>query len=292
MGDRLKGKVAIVTGSGRGLGRAEALALATEGAKVVVNDPGVASDGSGPQDRQPADEVVSEIRKPGGEAVANYDSVATPEGADNIIKTAIDNFGRLDILVNNAGIGGEGMSRDIFDMPDDLWDIMIKTHLYGTFYTTRAACRIFRVQKSGRIIQTSSPGGRGLAGSSHYSAAKEGIVGFTRTIAKEMSQYGVTCNAIRPAAATRMTPPSKTKNVKRVAPEDVAPIVVFLASDEAHNVSGRVFRVIGGTVQLERLEHVQSLHTEGRWTVGALSEIFPTTLGQGLEMPTPTSPPL
>ncbi len=292
MGDRLKGKVAIVTGSGRGLGRAEALALAAEGAKVVVNDLGVASDGSGPPDRWPADEVVSEIRKSGGEAAPSYDSVATLAGADNIIKTAIDNFGRLDILVNNAGIGGEGMSRDISDMPDDIWDIMIKTHLYGTFYTTRAACRIFRGQKSGRIIQTSSPAGRGLAGASHYSAAKEGIVGFTKSIAKEMSQYGVTCNAIRPAAATRLTPPRKIKNLKQIAPEDVAPMVVYLASDEAQNVSGRVFRVIGGTVQLERLEHVQSLYTGGRWTVEALSEIFPTTLGQGLEMPTPTSPPL
>ena len=184
------------------------------------------------------------------------------------------------------------MSRNICDMPDDLWDIMIKTHLYGTFYTTRAACRIFREQKSGRIIQTSSPAGRGLAGASHYSAAKEGIVGFTKTIAKEMSQYGVTCNAIRPAAATRLTPPRKTRNVKQVSPEDVAPMVVYLASDEAHNISGRVFRVIGGEVQLERLEWAQSLYTEGRWTVDALSGIFPTTLGQGLEMPTATSPPL
>ena len=292
MGDKLKGKVAIVTGGGRGLGRAEALALAAEGARVVVNDLGVAHDGSGPRERQPADEVVSEIKKRGGEAVANYDSVATPEGADNIIRTAIEKFGRLDILVNNAGIGGEDMSRDISDMPDDLWDVMIKTHLYGTFYTTRAACRIFRKQKSGRLIQTSSPSGRGLAGASHYSAAKEGIVGFTRTIAKEMSQYGVTCNAIRPAAATRLTPPRKIAGVKRVAPEDVAPMVAYLASDEAQNVSGRVFRVIGGLVQLERLENVQSLYSEARWTVDALAEIFPSTLGQGLEIPTPTSPPL
>jgi 3-oxoacyl-[acyl-carrier protein] reductase len=290
LGDRLKGKVAVVTGSGRGIGRAEAIALAAEGAKVVVNDLGVAADGSGVPEQNPADQVVAEIRNMGGQAVANYDSVAIPAGADRIIQTAVDNFGRLDILINNAGIGGSVTSRDIFDMPDEIWDRMIKTHLYGSFYMTRAACRIFRHQDSGRIIFTSSPAGRGLATISHYSAAKEGIVGFMRAVAKEMSRFGVTCNAIRPAAFTRLTPAHNLRDQKLSA-EEITPFVVYLCSDAAKNVSGRVFWVIGNMIQLEKPVEA-TLCTQGRWTVDAIAEIFPNTLGQGLEMPTPDSPPL
>ncbi len=294
MGERLKGKVAIVTGGGRGIGRAEALALADEGAKVVVNDLGIGLDGLGEMDRSPADEVVAEIKKAGGEAAANYDTVATPAGADNIIKTATDAFGRLDILVANAGIGGLVLEARIWEMSDDIWDRMIKVHLYGTFYTTRAACRIFREQRSGRIILTSSPGGRGLAGACHYSAGKEGIVGLMRTVAKEMSEFNVTCNALRPAASTRMSRSGKLKGKKfdEIPAEDIAPLVAYLATDEAQGISGRVFRNIGGLIELEKAIYIKSIYTQGRWTVDQLAAVFPGTLGLGLETPTPESPPL
>ncbi|MEE8353330.1 MAG: SDR family NAD(P)-dependent oxidoreductase, partial [Dehalococcoidales bacterium] len=151
MGDRLKGKVAIVTGAGGGIGRGEALALASEGAKLVVNDLGGAVDGSGSGGQTPADQVAAEIKAAGGEAVANYDSVATVEGGENIVKSAIDAFGRLDILVNNAGILRDRM---VFNMSPQEWDDVLKVHLYGHFNTTRPACVIFRQQRSGRIINT------------------------------------------------------------------------------------------------------------------------------------------
>ena len=174
MGQRLKGKVAIVTGAGRGLGRAEALLLASEGAKLVVNDLGGARDGAGGA-HSPADTVVKEIKDKGGEAVANYDSVATAEGGENIIKAATSAFGRLDILVNNAGILRDRM---IFNMTPEEWDLVMKVHLYGTFNCTRPACVVMKQQKSGRIINTSSESGLGAVGQANYSAAKEGIVGF------------------------------------------------------------------------------------------------------------------
>jgi NAD(P)-dependent dehydrogenase (short-subunit alcohol dehydrogenase family) len=177
MGDRLKGKVAIVTGAGRGIGRGEALALASEGARVVVNDLGGAANGTG-SSSSAAEEVVAEIKKRGGEAAASYESVATWKSAENIIKTAIDSFGRLDILVNNAGILRDRM---IYNMSEEEWDLVMKVHLYGHFFTTRHACVIFRQQKSGRIINTSSNAGLGFTfGQANYGAAKEGIVGFTR----------------------------------------------------------------------------------------------------------------
>ena len=160
MGDYLKDKVAVVTGSGRGIGRGIAILMAQEGAKVVVNDLGGGPDGTG-GDQAPSDDVVAEIKAKGGEAVANYDSVASPEGGENIIKTAIDSFGRLDILVNNAGILRDRMG---FNMSDEEWDGVLKVHLYGTFYCTRTACRIFRTQKSGRIINFSSTSGLGNLG--------------------------------------------------------------------------------------------------------------------------------
>jgi NAD(P)-dependent dehydrogenase (short-subunit alcohol dehydrogenase family) len=309
MGERLKGKVAIVTGSGRGLGRAEALALAAEGAKVVVNDLGVALDGSKEAVR-PADEVVAEIKKMGGEAAANYDSVATWQGGENIIKAAIDNFGRLDILVNNAGIVRD---RFVYSMSAEEWDAVIKTHLYGTFHCTRAACVIFREQRSGRIINTSSEAGMGNAGQPNYSAAKEGIVGFTRTVAREMGPYGVTCNAIRPRAATRMTmseqlmklaekarasgdpvqiaQAEQIEALQKMTPEDVAPLVVYLATDEAANVNGCVFLVRGNIVTLQSDPlPVKTIEAKGKWTVDALAKEFPKTIGQDLVNPAPPRP--
>ena len=172
MGDMLKGRVAIVTGAGSGLGRAHAIGMAAQGARVVVNDIGTTFDGKGTSSN-PADQVVKTIKQAGGNAVASYDNVATEEGAKKIIQTAIDSFGRLDILVNNAGIIRGGM---VYEVAADDWDAMIKTHLYGTFYCTRHATVIMKEQGYGRIINTSSHNGLGQLSLSTYSAAKEGIV--------------------------------------------------------------------------------------------------------------------
>ena len=280
MGDRLKGKVAIVTGAGGGIGRGEALALASEGAKVVINDLGGAVDGSGGAST-PADKVVDEIKSAGGEAVANYDSVTTATGGESIVKTAVDAFGKLDILVNNAGILRDKM---VFNMTEDEWDAVMKVHLYGHFFTTKHACVLFRQQRSGRIINTSSMSGLGNMGQANYAAAKEGIVGFTRTVALDMGKYGVTCNAVRPNAGTRMTLSDDMKQayersgrgafvqmMESFKPEDIAPIVVWLASDAAANVNGRNFFVQTGRVSIYS-EPVQErmLCKDGAWTIDEL----------------------
>jgi len=307
MGERLKGKVAVVTGAGRGIGRAEALLLAEEGAKVVVNDLGSGPDGAGAA-ASPADKVVKEIKDRGGEAVANYDSVAIPEDGENIIKTALGSFGRLDILVNNAGILRDRM---IFNMTPEEWDIVIKTHLYGHFHCTRPACAIFRQQRSGRIINTSSEVGLGNAGQANYSAAKEGIVGFTRTVARDMGRYGVTCNAIRPRAATRLTiSPELAAAIENAQaqgtampagaevtailhlPEDIAPFVVYLATDEAANINGCTFLVTGDQIALySEPVATKTIYKAGVWTLDELSAVVPSTLAAGLVNPAPPEPP-
>ncbi|MDP2920190.1 MAG: SDR family oxidoreductase [Dehalococcoidia bacterium] len=297
MGDRLKGKVAVVTGSGGGIGRGEALALASEGAKVVVNDVGAAVTGAGSSSR-PADAVVTEIKAMGGEAVANYDSVSVKEGAENIIKTALNAFGKLDILVNNAGILRDRM---IFNMSDEEFDSVIKVHLYGTFYCTRAACVLFRQQRSGRIICTSSISGLGNRGQSNYSAAKEGIVGLVRTVALEMGRYGVTCNSIRPNAGTRMTlsddmrqAAQRTGNLglvqmmEALKPEDIAPMVVWLASDAAANVNGRNFFVQTGRIALfSEPTQIKSITKQGGFTIDELFKLVPEQLTGDLVNPAP-----
>lgn len=310
MANKLKGKVAVVTGSGRGIGRAEALALAAEGAKVVVNDVGGATDGTGTS-KTPAEEVVQEIKKLGGEAVANYDSVATPEGGENIIKTAIDSFGKIDILVNNAGILRDRM---VFNMAEEEWDAVIKVHLYGTFHVTKPACVYFRQQRSGRIINTSSVSGLGNMGQANYSAAKEGIVGFTRTVARDMGKYGVTCNAIRPNAGTRMTlsPEMKAAWEKAKAqgaasvgagmnivemlaaatPEMIAPLVVWIATDETANINGCTFYVGGGTIGLYRdPEIIASISEQGKiWSLEELTDLMPKKITKGVVNPAPPQP--
>lgn len=296
MGDRLKGKVAIVTGAGRGIGRGEALALASEGAKVVVNDLGGAADGTSAA-TSPADDVVAEIKKMGEEATANYDSVTTMKGGENIVKTAVDAFGHLDILVNNAGILRDKM---VFNMSEEEWDIVMKVHLYGHFFTTRSACTLFRQQRSGRIINTSSAAGLGVTfGQANYGAAKEGIVGFTRQVARDMGRYGVTCNAIRPNAGTRLTLSDELKaawkkagmeaaieQMEHMKPEDIAPLVVWLASDDAANVNGRTFFVQTGRVSLysEPVEE-KTMVKVGGWTIDELFNFMPTTLAAGLVNP-------
>lgn len=297
MSKRLEGRVAIVTGSGRGIGRAEALMLAAEGAKVIINDLGGASDGTGTSS-SPADEVVAEIKKMGGAAAANYNSVATPEGGDAIIKSALDTFGRLDILVNNAGILRD---RIIFNMTNEEWDVIMKVHLYGTFYCTRAACVVFRQQRYGRIINTSSNSGLGNLGQANYSAAKEAIVGFTRTVARDMGKYNVTCNAIRPFAGTRMTLTPEMRvayerkgkmevihQIEASKPEDIAPIVAYLASEEAGGVNGATFTIRHGELGIfpDPLP-VRTIFKDGTFTVDEIARIFPNTLGKGLINPAP-----
>ena len=294
MGKRLAGKVAVVTGAGRGIGRGEAMALASEGAKVVVNDLGGAVDGSGAA-RSPADEVVAEIKKLGGEAVADYDSVATMQGGENIVKTAVDNFGKVDILVNNAGILRDRM---LFNMSEEDWDIVLKVHLYGHFHTIRAVSPFFRQQMCGRIINTSSVAGLNATtyGQANYGAAKEGIVGLTRKVARDMGRYGVTCNCIRPNAGTRLTLSDEMKKARpeamarfdQMKPEDIAPLVVWLASNDAANVNGRAFYVERGRIGLYSEPVLEKqLVKAGGWTIDELFMFMPVAMTKDLVNPDP-----
>ncbi|TET40010.1 MAG: SDR family oxidoreductase [Dehalococcoidia bacterium] len=312
MGEALKGKAAVVTGSGRGIGRAIALALAAEGAKVIVNDPGVALDGT-EADKAVADEVVEEIRRMGGEAVANYDSVSSMEGGERIIKTAVDNFGRLDILVNCAGILRDRM---IWNMTEEEWDAVINTHLKGHFACTKAACLVMRQQRSGRIINiTSTSGLHGNAGQANYSCAKAGVTGFTKSCALALGRYGITVNAVCPAAATRMTATIPSDRLRQLMaqrgaqfpedtpmeelykmmlgdPEDVPPIIVYLASDEAANINGQIFGASGGRISLYApWTEAKTITKEGRWSIEELRETVPKTLAEGLVNPVPPQPP-
>ena len=311
MGDRLKDRVAVVTGAGGGIGRGEALALAEEGAKVVVNDLGTERDGSG-SSSSPADGVVAEIKAKGGEAVANHDNVATVDGGENIIKTAVDNFGKIDILVNNAGILRDRM---VFNMTAEEWDSVIKVHLYGTFNCTKPAAAFMRQQRSGRIINTSSTAGLlGNAGQANYGAAKAGIAGFTWVCARDLGRYGITVNCIVPAATTRMTASPEMDAARQASaaragapapaprpqapagggqdPEDVAPMVVFLCTDAAAGINGYCFGASGSTVSLYANPHVaKSIHKVGRWTLDELLSIVPRSLAAGLVNPAPPEPP-
>jgi NAD(P)-dependent dehydrogenase (short-subunit alcohol dehydrogenase family) len=307
MGDLLKDKVAVVTGSGRGIGRGIALLLASEGAKVVVNDLGGSVDGAG-DSATPADEVVNEIKAAGGEAVSNYDSVATMDGGENIIKTALDSFGKIDIVVAVAGILRDRM---LFNMTEEEWDAVINVHLKGTFTVCKAASILFRQQKSGRIITFSSTSGLyGNSGQANYGAAKDGIAGFTRAIARDLGRYGVTVNSISPGADSRMTQtvPQSAKDIRAASgmqsssavtplqlnrdPEDVAPMVAWLASDDADNVNGHVFHCQGGQISLmNNPSEERTLRKDGRWSVEEIDAMFPGTLGMDMVNPSPPQPP-
>lgn len=288
----LENKVAVVTGGGRGIGRAVALELSAHGARVVVNDPGVAIDGTG-KDRAPAEEVAAEIQERGGEATANFDSVADEEGAGRIVSTAMNRFGKLDILVCNAGILRDS---PVDEMTAEVWDSVIKVLLYGTFFCSRAACRVFKQQRSGRIIAISSPTALGFAGRSNYSAAKAGILGFIRSVALEMNEYDATANIVWPNAVTRMT--KAECDAQGVAlppelpgPECTASFVAYLASDETAHINGQTFDVLGGKISLIAPEtETRALYRETRWEADALKNAFPLTLGRGLIQPRFTPP--
>lgn len=274
----LEGKVAIVTGAGRGIGRGEAMLLAAEGARVVVNDLGVELDGSG-QDKSVARIVVDEIEAGGGEACANKDSVSDHEAAKRIIEQAVDTYGRLDILVNNAGITRDKM---VYNMDEDMFDAVVAVHMKGTFNTGKWACRYFREKKEGgRIINTTSAAGLiGNLGQTNYGAAKAGIAAMTLIWSREMDKYQVTVNAISPAARTRMTiaafgdiEPDEDDEFDAMAPENVAPLVAYLASDLSEDVTGQVFGISGGEIEIfEPWQPVQDFSKDGQWTPQELAE--------------------
>ena len=281
MRNMLKDRIAVITGAGNGIGRAHALAMSRQAAKIVVNDIGTSTDGIGTS-REPADKVVKEIIDAGGEAVANYDTVATEEGAAAIIDTAIEHFGRIDILVNNAGVIRDP-PRDIDEVPFEDWEIVLKTHLYGTFFTSRRACSYMKKQQYGRIVNTASHTGLGWRGFADYSAAKEGIIGFTRTVARDVAEYGITVNVIRPIAAWRGT----KENIPIVAvnrPEDVASLVVYLVSEPAGNINGHIFEVwkghVGIYVEPPTIKNI--VRNENGWTSEELAEVIPRTLAKDL----------
>jgi len=282
----LEGKVAIVTGAGRGIGREYALALAEAGAKVVVNDLGVSLAGEG-GDATPAQEVVDEI---GENARANHDDVADFAGAERLVRETVESFGRLDILVNNAGITRDRM---LVNMTEDEWDAVLHVHLKGHFAPTRHAAAYWREQsKAGedvraRVINTSSPSGVfGNIGQANYGAAKAGIAGFTLIAAQELARYGVTVNCIAPNARTRMTEaafgeiPKPENGFDAMDPENMAPIVVALCADEAQDITGQCFFVYGGAVNVLRpWDAGELIASDERWDADAflaeLRERFP-----------------
>tara|TARA_A100001037_G_scaffold209962_1_gene188151 strand:- start:175 stop:1074 length:900 start_codon:yes stop_codon:yes gene_type:complete len=250
-----EGRVAIVTGAARGIGREHALLLAKEGAKVVVNDLGGGVDGSG-ADISPAQSVVNEIEGMGGEAVVNGDDVSSFDGAKNMVDQAINHFGKLDILVNNAGILRDRM---LVNMTEDEWDAVVQVHLKGTFAPSRHAAAYWRAMSKekdgpvpGRIINTSSTSGiYGNVGQTNYGAAKAGIAAFTIIAARELGRFGVTVNAISPSAYTRMTDNLREYTEEEIAvrePKWVSPTVVYLASEEAQDITGRVIQAGAGQV--------------------------------------------
>ena len=277
----LDGKVAVVTGGGTGIGRAVSLGLAAAGARVVVNDYGVSVDGSQPSS-EPANQVVAEIASKGGKAVASPESVATMAGGRGVVELALREFGDLHVLVCCAGILRERM---IFNMSEEEWDAVIAVHLKGHFTTMRAATAHMREKKAGSIVTfTSTAGLEGSPGQPNYSAAKEGIVGLTRSTALAMAKYGVRCNAISPTADTRMTqrlPGERRAMATATPPEAIAPVVTFLASDRAAHITGQVIGVRGTEVTV--FSHPAPLRTVTRmeeWTAEALAATWDNTLGQ------------
>jgi NAD(P)-dependent dehydrogenase (short-subunit alcohol dehydrogenase family) len=299
MVDRLKDRVAIVTGSGQGIGRAIALAMAAEGARVVTNNRRRGTPGGD------AETTAKEIKGMGRPAVAFFGSVAEFDVAQKLIQSAVDNFGRLDILVNNAGADAPRM---VWNMTEEDWDICVDSFLKGSFNCTRHACVIMREQRWGRIINTTSTAWLGAVGHCNYGAAKAGIIGLTRNVAREMGRYGVTCNAYAPTAATRFT---LNKEVlagfkKRYEaglmtrerfeelthpppPETVTPLIIYLCTDEAADINGQVFDVTGNNIAIysEPVKKKVLEKEEGPWSVEELIEQVPRVLLEGYQNPAP-----
>ena len=285
------GRVVIVTGAGRGIGRGHALEFGRQGAKVVVNDLGAAVDGTG-SSTGPAGAVVEEIRAAGGDAVANGDDVADWRGAERLVQTAIEAYGRLDVLVNNAGILRDRM---LFNMTEEEWDGVIQVHLKGTFAPAHFAAAHWRERSragedvDARIVNTSSTSGIfGNVGQTNYGAAKAGIAAFTIIAAQELARYGVMVNAIAPGARTRMTenlvrprPDPEAREFDERAPENIAPLVVWLGSAESRGVTGQVFLVGGGRIGVARgWERGPTIDKGARWEPAELSEIVPSLLAE------------
>ncbi|ORI26203.1 SDR family oxidoreductase [Rhodococcus sp. 1168] len=300
MNDMLEGRVVIVTGAGRGLGRAHALAFAAAGAKVVVNDFDPGKDGR-PTGESPAEQVVDTIRAAGGEAVVNGDDIADWDGAERLVNTALDGFGRLDVLVNNGGFLRDRM---LATMSEEEWDAVIRVHLKGHFAPMRHASTYWRAQaKAGnvvdaRIINTSSGAGLlGSIGQGNYAAAKAGIAALTIQAAAEFARYGITVNAIAPAARTRMTVgaggamaetmAAPEEGFDAMAPENVSPLVVWLGSTASAHVTGRVFEVEGGKVSLaDGWRHGTVIDKGARWDPEELGPVVDELIG-GAAPPTP-----
>src|SRR5580698_2501123 len=283
MSNMLEGKVVVVTGAGGGIGRDFALAMAASGAKVVVNDIGASVGGEG-ADASPAQKVVAEIAKAGGNAVANADSVADWTAANRIVQCALDSFGRIDCVVNNAGILRD---RIFHKMSPEEWGAVIGVHLNGSFYMSRAAANYFKDQESGSYIHmTSTSGLIGNFGQANYSAAKLGIVGLSKSIALDMQRFNVRSNAVAPFAWTRMidsiptNTPEQQKRVeglRKLVPEKIAPFVTALASEQAQHVSGQIFCVRNNEIYLfSQPRPIRTAHASGGWTAETIAErVFP-----------------
>ncbi len=302
MSDRLKDRVAVVTGSGQGIGRAIAIAMAKEGAKVVTNNRRAGAAGGD------AETVASEIKIMGGEATAFFGSISEFDAAEKLIQAALKSFGRVDILVNNAGADAPRM---VWNMTEEDWDRCMDSYLKGSFNCIRFASALMREQRWGRIINTTSTAWLGTVGHCNYGAAKAGIVGLTRAVAREVGRYGVTCNAYAPTAATRFTISGEviagfkkryeaglmTKErfeelTNPPAPETVTPFIIYLCTDAAADVNGQVFDVTGGSIAIysEPVKKKSIDKKEGLWTVEELIDLVPKVLLEGYKNPAPSQP--